>query len=107
MNSHLRDAFTNRLAVAEVTLCGRPDSSNDPSLGDWIAQCTKPSIELSGAKESAHAVMYPYGYAHVKAPRGNQPDLGKASFNFQVQRLNVKVGACPERTSTFLQKSAA
>ncbi len=31
----------------------------------------------------------------------------EASFNFQVQRPNVKVGACPERTSTFLQKSAA
>jgi hypothetical protein len=75
MDSHLRDAITNRLTVAKVSLSCRSDSSNYAGFGDGIAQLAEPCIELCSAKKSGHGALYPKGYGCVKALERCPPDL--------------------------------
>jgi hypothetical protein len=54
VDSHLRYAFTHRLAVTEVAGFRSADSDEDASATDGIFEVAEPSVELVRAEKRVH-----------------------------------------------------
>ncbi len=54
MDAHFRNAFANRLTVAEITMFSRPDAMDDASACSSVFQADKPSVEIVRTQEGVH-----------------------------------------------------
>lgn len=54
MDAHFRNAFANRLAVAEISMFSRPDAMDDASACQIVFQTDKPSVEIVRTQEGVY-----------------------------------------------------
>jgi hypothetical protein len=58
MDTHFRNAFTNRFAVAEVSVLGRSNTMKNAGAPHLVFQGSQPGIEFRGAQEDVHGPQY-------------------------------------------------
>jgi hypothetical protein len=63
VNPHFRDAFANRLAIAEVAKLSPPNPDLNPPLGLLVTQAVKPGVENVRGQDGLLApTLYKSGY---------------------------------------------